>query len=188
MLCVGAIAAAAACTDNDPAGPTAGPLARGTWGGDSAGMIVDEAGVHVHIKCTLGDMQMPVVAGTDGRFDVTGSYVLRAYPVQIGPALPARFVGEVLGSRLRLTVTVDDTVEKEMVTMGPVFVQLGREPKLWPCPICRTGPEAWMAEHVSPLGLALLRPVVRYIVTKVHVISRRNDGGGSNARKGMVRP
>jgi hypothetical protein len=129
-----------------------------------------------------------IAAGTDGRFDVAGSYVLRAYPVQIGPELPARFVGEVRGDRLRLTVTVDDTVEKQMVTLGPVFVRLGVEPRLWPCPICRLGPDAWVSEHLSPLGLALLRPVVRYIATQYHVISRRNDGGGSHAGKSVVRP
>ena len=187
MLCVGAFAAAAACSDGDPVAPTPGPLALGTWGGDSAGMIVEQNNVHVHIKCTLGDVPTRITAGTDGRFDVNGSYVLRAYPIQIGPELPARFVGEVLGNRLQLTITVDDTVEKRMVTLGPVFVQLGREPKLWPCPICRTGP-AGVSEHLSPLGLALLRPIVRYIATQYHVISRRNDGGGSDARKGVVRP
>jgi hypothetical protein len=193
VLLAAGTAVAVACGARDPLSPTPGPIAVGTWGGDSAGVIVDNAGVHVHIKCTLGNVPATIVAGADGRFDVAGSYVLRAYPVQIGPELPARFVGEVLGDRLTLTVTVNDTVENQTVTVGPATVRLGREPRMANCPICRpasasAGTFAWMRKYQYLLGLALLLASVRYIVTQYHVISRRNSAGGPNGRERLVRP
>lgn len=132
-----ALAAAGSCARSDSTGPTPGPLAAGTWGGDSAGVIVTHDAVHVHIKCTLGDIPLRAIAGADGRFDVTGTYHLRAYPIMMGPEVPARFEGTVRGNRLTLTVTVDDTVAHETVTLGPVALTLDQEPRLGPCPICR---------------------------------------------------
>jgi hypothetical protein len=64
-------------------------------------------------------------------------YVLRAYPIHIGPDLPAQFSGQVRDNRLTLRVVVNDTVEKKTVNLGPVTVTLGREPQMGPCPICR---------------------------------------------------
>ena len=73
----------------------------------------------------------------NGQFDVAGSYLLRAYPIAIGPTMPARFRGRVDGTSAKITVTVTDTVQHTTVVRGPVTVQLGRDPKLMPCPICR---------------------------------------------------
>lgn len=51
--------------------------------------------------------------------------------------MPARFVGRVIGDRVTITVTVDDTVEHRTVVRGPIDVRLGADPRLGPCPICR---------------------------------------------------
>jgi hypothetical protein len=112
-------------------------LTIGTWGGDNAGLIVNDTIAHAHIGCTLGNFPAPV-ALERGRFSVTGAYVLRAYPVYIGPELPAQFTGEIDGNRLTLRVSVNDTVERKVVNLGPVTVTFGREPKMGPCPICKT--------------------------------------------------
>ena len=116
--------------------PFDGPLAVGTWGGDGAGMIVGDTAMHLHVGCTYGDVsgRVPVVGG---EFDVTGSYMLRAYPVAVGPTVPARFRGTVVGSTATVTVTVNDTVEHQTVVRGPVVVKFGDQPRLGPCPICR---------------------------------------------------
>jgi len=116
--------------------PFDGALAVGTWGGDGAGMIVGDTAMHLHIGCTYGDVsgRVPV---TGGRFDVSGSYMLRAYPIAIGPAVPARFVGRIIGATATVTVTVDDTVQHQTVVRGPVAVTYGEQPRLGPCPICR---------------------------------------------------
>lgn len=116
-------------------------LAVGTWGSEGAGVIVSDTLVHVHIGCTKGDFPRPSALDS-GRFNVAGAYILRAFPVQLGPSLPARFSGVVRGSVLTLAVAVDDTVDKRLVALGPVTITLGREPKLGPCPICRAPADA----------------------------------------------
>lgn len=109
----------------------------GTWGGDSAGLIVGDTAMHLHVACTYGDVSGRVPITPSGDFDVTGSYVLRAYPIAVGPSVPARFVGRVDGDRITVTVVVDDTVDHKTVTRGPVTVKFGETPRLGPCPICR---------------------------------------------------
>lgn len=126
-----------ACSDGSVLPPSGGLLALGTWGGDNAGVIVTDSVTHVHVGCTFGDMPGKVPLGPDGRFAIDGSYVLRAYPVMVGPALPAQFSGQVTGRTLMLAIAVNDTVEKRVVALGPVTGVYGREPRMGPCPICR---------------------------------------------------
>ncbi|MEP7380317.1 MAG: hypothetical protein ABI910_01455 [Gemmatimonadota bacterium] len=138
LLLAGAtlLALGAACGSSTSSGESAQSLALGSWGGDSIGVIVGDTLVHVHIGCTKGDFRRPPALAADGSFDIAGTYILRAYPIEIGPALPARFTGSVRGGRLRITVAVDDTVTGERVTRGPATASLGAEAKLGPCPIC----------------------------------------------------
>jgi hypothetical protein len=110
----------------------------GTWGGENAGLIADDTSAHVHIACTFGNIRQGLDPLPGGVFDVPGEYVLRAYPVYVGPSLPARFQGSVSGRTLTLTVVVQDTTADTTVTLGPVQLWLGREPQMQVCPICRT--------------------------------------------------
>jgi hypothetical protein len=116
-------------------------LVVGTWGGENAGLIADDTSAHVHIACTFGNVAQGIEPGPDGRFDVPGQYVLRAYPVYVGPSLPARFQGSVTGRTITLSVIVQDTTADTTVTLGPVRLLFGREPKMQMCPICRTAGE-----------------------------------------------
>lgn len=130
------LAIVAACAGSPSAeAPLPSQLALGTWGGDGAGVTVTDTLAHVHVGCTRGDFPRPAALDS-GRFNVAGQHVLRAFPVHVGPPLPARFSGVVRGNLLTLSVAVDDTVEKRLVVLGPITITLGREPKLGPCPIC----------------------------------------------------
>ena len=129
-------------------------LTPGTWGGENAGAILDDTLAHVHIGCTLGNFPLPTVVDDQGRFTADGNYTLRAYPIAVGPELPAVFTGVVIGNRLTLSVAVDDTVEKKLVPLGPVTVVLGREPHMEACPICRSIAKPLMGHPLT----ALLRP------------------------------
>lgn len=117
--------------------PSDGLLALGTWGGDGAGVIVNDTIAHVHIGCTYGDIRGRVGLDANGRFTKSGSYLLRAYPVAIGPTMPAQFEGRVAGSTLTITVTVRDTITNTTVIVGPASTRLGTEPRMANCPICR---------------------------------------------------
>jgi hypothetical protein len=141
-LAAGVWLSAVACADPtfEPAPP--GQLAVGTWGGDNAGVVVTDSAVHVHVGCTFGDMPGTIVLDAGGRFVVDGNYVLRAYPIVLGPALPAQFSGRVIGRTLVLAIAVNDTVENKVVALGPITVEFGRTPQMGPCPICRA-PRRW---------------------------------------------
>lgn len=135
---VAVVAILGACSSTRPYVPPAdGLIALGTWGGDSAGLIVGDTATHVHIACTFGDVSGRIRVSATGEFDVSGSYMLRAFPVAIGPTVPARFTGRVDGSVVTMTVTVNDTVTKTTVVRGPIVVRFGDQPRLGPCPICR---------------------------------------------------
>ena len=137
-LVAGVVLVVAACNGGGATGgTTADTLAPGTWGGENAAAIVDDTIAHVHIGCTFGDFRPPVALDQEARFNVEGSYTLRAFPVAVGPSLPAVFTGVVNGNRLTISVAENDTVEKKLVSVGPVTVVLGREPRMGPCPICR---------------------------------------------------
>lgn len=131
-----------ACSGSSLLPPSDGLLAVGTWGGDNSGVIVTDSAVHVHVGCTFGDTPGRVQLDANGRFTADGSYVLRAYPVQIGPSLPAQFSGRVTGGTLTLAIAVNDTVERKVIAVGPITVVYGREPQMGPCPICRA-PRRW---------------------------------------------
>ena len=146
-----------ACGESSVGDPPAdGLLAIGTWGGTEAGVLVGDTLTHVHIGCTFGDLRGRVTLDADGRFTRTGSYVLRAFPVQIGPAMPATFTGRVSGQILTFSVAVRDTIEKKDVAFGPAAVRLGTEPTMANCPICSI-PGDRSSARLLP-GADMLRP------------------------------
>ena len=110
----------------DPTGLKPPKDLAGMWGGENAALIADDSSAHIHIGCTYGDVHQRIILDHDGRFDVPGEQNITAHPVDRGILHPARFVGRVIGSSLTLTVT-----------LGPVQVFFGKEPRMGPCPICR---------------------------------------------------
>jgi hypothetical protein len=111
-------------------------LAPGTWGGDNAGVLVSDSVAHVHVGCTNGDFPRPPQLDAQGRFSVTGSYQLRAYPVQRDPPVPAVLNGTVSGGMLTFTVAVNDTILKQQIMLGPKTVTFARDATMQACPIC----------------------------------------------------
>jgi hypothetical protein len=138
LLLFALVTAIAATCDSSTVPPAGDMLAFGTWGGTNSGAIVSDSGTHVHIGCTYGDVIGIVPLDELGRFDVSGSYLIRAYPIAVGPSMPAQFTGRVIGLKLTLTVAVNDTVEHKTQIFGPVTVEYGKPPAMGPCPICRS--------------------------------------------------
>jgi hypothetical protein len=131
-----AAALGVACSSSPTIDPVDGELPLGTWGGDSAGMIVSDTALHLHVGCTFGDVSGRVHVNTDGSFEVVGNYTLHAYPILVGPTDPATFTGKVSGATATVTAIIDDTAQHQTVVHGPVVVSLGVTPRLGPCPIC----------------------------------------------------
>jgi hypothetical protein len=127
------------CTEDDAPTSPEGDLLPGTWGGENVALIVEEDVAHVHFGCTNGDFSAPIHVDAEGRFSVPGSYMLRAYPIPIGPTVPAQMAGQVRGRRVTFSVAVNDTVMKELIVFGPSTVIFGQEPQMGPCPICVRG-------------------------------------------------
>lgn len=125
------LVAALAC-HSTPAAPISD--IAGTWGGENAGLVATDTSAHVHIGCTLGEASGPIRPDADGRFEATGTYNVDAYPVDRGITHPARFTGRITGNSMTLTVALTDTAR----TLGPVTLIYGKEPKMGPCPICRS--------------------------------------------------
>jgi len=134
MLAVSIVACSSTST---PLPLNDGNIALGTWGGDTAAMIVGDTAMHLHIGCTFGDVSGRVPLDAQNRFDVSGSYVLRAFPIAVGPTVPARFTGQLQGNIISITATIDDTVQMKTVVLGPVKVAYLVDPKMRNCPICR---------------------------------------------------
>lgn len=133
---VATILAAVACHAAERVTSPGGELAIGTWGGPNAGMIVVDTLTHIHIGCTYGDIPRRVAVDANGHFAYDGNYMLHAYPVAVGPTVPAQFSGQLNGKILTIAVAVNDTVSHQVVSLGPVTVEFGKEPQLGPCPIC----------------------------------------------------
>jgi hypothetical protein len=137
LVAASAAAFGHACSSGTPPAAPTGDLAVGTWGGENVGVLVDDTVAHVHIGCTFGNFPAPLRLGPAGRVTAVGSWVLRAYPILVGPAHPAQLSGTVAGDALTFRITVNDTVAHTTVELGPVTVTYGREPRMGPCPICR---------------------------------------------------
>ncbi|HEV8215813.1 MAG TPA: hypothetical protein VGP95_08265 [Gemmatimonadaceae bacterium] len=145
-----------ACSSSRTSAPPAdGLLPLGNWGGEGAGMIVSDTAMHLHVGCTFGDASGRIALNSNGQFDVAGSYMLHAFPIAVGPTVPARFTGRLDGNTVTVTATVNDTVQKKTVVMGPVVVVFGAEAKLGPCPICRR--TIVTREMATPSSLSLVR-------------------------------
>ena len=117
VLALAACGSVNACTHN-PAGPQAGPLAVGRWTGSAACLSVTETICNVVVGCGHGQFPPPVV-GTDGIFEVDGTYRVEAGPVSINPAPPAHFSGSVSGSRLILIVIPTGSLPPASYSMTP---------------------------------------------------------------------
>ena len=161
LLSLAAAVLTLSCAAAAPVVPANLLLPLGNYGGDGGAMIVGDTAMHLHVGCTFGDVSGRVRVDANGRFDVAGSYMLRAYPITVGPAVPARFTGTIDGDRVVITATVDDTIAHQTVVKGPVSLRLGVEPNLGPCPICRRPVRTRSAAALRRLPLTAARARAR---------------------------
>ena len=103
----------------------------GPWGGAHVGLTLTETSGTISYDCAHGGLGAPVVPDGEGYFAVDGVHVREhGGPVRVGEvpdSLPARYVGQVTGDRMKLRVIVGPD------TLGPFELQLGVAPQLFRC-------------------------------------------------------
>ena len=117
------------------------PNAVGVWGGQHVRLEITNIGVGaspagggtVEFDCAHGTITLPVLADKSGRFDVPGFYVQEhGGPIRVDEQLaarPARYAGEINGSRMTLTVTRTDSAW----SAGPFTLQRGSTGSVFKC-------------------------------------------------------
>ncbi len=117
------------CT-NAGAPSAGGAPVTGLWGGSGAGLVLTDSGGTISYDCAHGSLRV-VQPDHAGRFDVGGTHVReRGGPTRVGETLasvPARYLGEVNGQRLRLRAVVGND------TLGPFGLVRGAPPQLVRC-------------------------------------------------------
>lgn len=105
----------------------------GTWGGEHIGLDVTPQGGQVEYDCAHGTVDQRIVPDARGHFDVRGTHVREhGGPIrkdESADSHPARFVGEIKGDTMMLTVTESDT--KEVV--GTFTLVFGQTPRVMKC-------------------------------------------------------
>lgn len=129
------IVAVTACTD------ATAPEVVGVWGGVHVRLEVTNSpagaspspGGTLEFDCAHGGLTESLLTDKSGRFDVAGYYVQEhGGPVRVDEvpnARPARYFGEINGSRMTLTVTRTDTTW----SAGPFTLDRGRGGSVFKC-------------------------------------------------------
>lgn len=103
----------------------------GRWSGAHAELTLTDSGGTIGYDCAHGGLFTPVVPNGSGDFDVLGVHVREhGGPSRIGEvpdSLPARYLGQLNGDRMRLRVLVGSD------TLGPFALQLGGTSQLVRC-------------------------------------------------------
>ena len=128
-LMIGA-SALSGCTTSSVRSNDGSPI-MGPWGGVHVGLTLTEANGTISYDCAHGGLNAPVVPDRAGYFDVGGVHVREhGGPIRVGEvpdSLPARYLGQVSGDRMKLRVVVGPD------TLGPFELQLDAAPQLFRC-------------------------------------------------------
>jgi hypothetical protein len=105
----------------------------GTWGGEHISLEVTAEGGAVEYDCAHGTIDQKIVANSEGRFTLRGTHVREhGGPVrkdETADSHPARYVGQIKGDTMTLTVTESDTKE----AVGTFTLVYGQQPRLMKC-------------------------------------------------------
>lgn len=113
--------------------PRTRPLPTGTWGGQHISLEVTARQVSIEYDCAHATIDKRIALDRNGRFDVSGMHFSeRGGPVRRGSqrrGYAVRFVGEVKGKEMTLTVTRSETNE----SIGTFTLKHGQPPRLMKC-------------------------------------------------------
>jgi hypothetical protein len=110
-------------------------LAFGEWGGDHADLVASTSATNASIGCTFGQFPGNIPLDGNGRFSVNGTWNLSIGPIRLDGNLPAQLSGQVTGDVLTFAVAVNDTITKQVSSLGPATVVFGRRGTSTICPV-----------------------------------------------------
>jgi uncharacterized protein (AIM24 family) len=110
-------------------------LAFGDWGGDHADVNASSAATYVLINCSTGAFPGNIALDESGRFAVNGSWNRSVGPVQLNGNMPAQFSGQVIGNTLTFAIAVNDTIAKQVSSLGPESVVFAKQATGQVCPV-----------------------------------------------------
>ena len=109
--------------------------AIGHWGSYSSDVEVTHTSTQVVVNCSFGNFPGEISLDRDGRFTINGSWNRSTGPVQINGQMPAQMSGQVYGNEMTFAVAVNDTIAKQVTSVGPVTVEYGRRDSNYACPL-----------------------------------------------------
>jgi hypothetical protein len=108
-------------------------VAEGLWGGMHVRLNVGAGGVELEFDCAHGQISVPFKTGPEGRFDLPGTYTREGPgPIRLKhlpTAVPAHYSGRVEGSRMTLSVRLDDPAQ----ALGDYSLTRGQEGRVTKC-------------------------------------------------------
>lgn len=136
LLLSSLVSAFAACGQTyDPVAPTPTELTFGDWGGAQADVNTGSAATHVTLGCSFGDFPGSIAIDQTGHFSVQGSWNRSSGPIQLNGNMPAVMSGQVVGNSLSFAIAVNDTIAKQLSSLGPAYVVFGQQATVTICPV-----------------------------------------------------
>jgi hypothetical protein len=130
-----ALAALLSACANDSVTSPGVHLATGTWGGDRAQVTFSSSETQVTLNCSFGQFAGNVALDPNGRFSIDGTWNRSVGPIQVNSDMPAQLSGQVVGNALTFAIAVNDTIAKQISSLGPVTVIYGKQGTITVCPV-----------------------------------------------------
>ena len=101
------------CCDSNPTEMGPRILETGTWGSEETRLDVEATGATITFFCAEGTVDGMIEVNQDDEFDATGTMI--SGPVA-GPARPVRYLGDIIGDLMTLSIAFTDSIGGDMGT------------------------------------------------------------------------
>jgi hypothetical protein len=135
LALVALAATLAACYQYDSVLSPPDHLPLGTWGGTQAWVTTMDTLTDVSLGCASGNFPGRLTLDSQGRFNIAGTWNISVGPVRLNGYMPAQLSGQILGNYMTFAVAVNDTVTKQVSSLGPATVEYGKQGTIEVCPV-----------------------------------------------------
>jgi len=111
---------------------TINPTAETQWGGDHVRLVMKDGGADLEFDCAHGEITEPLVANSEGNFNVRGTFTREAGPVLSTGSPPPRaasYVGQIVNDKMSFKIQLTDPDQ----TTEAFHLTRGGSGRLWKC-------------------------------------------------------